>query len=228
MHAAFDRLSWRWPDWWLWLLCGVGWLALVNAQGHAPVAIHGHVLGAISIDPFIVLGSTCAMMLPLIAPIARRAAVESFWSRRLRAVALTAAGYIGIWVLIVVPLSVAIESVLSPAGAPATTALTIMIAAIWQRSDSKRRAARACGFLDVIAAHGWQADRDCALLGARVGLRCATACWPLMAIVVAADHLPLVTVSVAGWMWLDRFGWTTVRARLRRLPSGLAFVFGAI
>lgn len=121
-----------------------------------------------------------AMMLPIVAPHARRVAMRSLWHRRHRAMVWFLLGYLAVWFAIGVSLAGVLVAVGQPDPGPAVLAAALLGAAAWQVSRPRRRVMRRCGALRPGAIRGWHADRDCAIAGLRIGLRCAFTCGPVM------------------------------------------------
>jgi predicted metal-binding membrane protein len=128
-----------------------------------------------------------AMMLPVVAPHARRVAMRSLWHRRQRAIAWFVLGYLAVWLAVGAVLVWVLVAAGHPRPGPAVLATALVAAAAWQVSRPRRRVMRRCGALRPTAARGWHADRDCADAGVRVGLRCAFTCGPVM-LAMAVSH----------------------------------------
>jgi predicted metal-binding membrane protein len=120
-----------------------------------------------------------AMMIPVAAPYARRVALGSLWSCRQRATAWFVVGYLSVWLAVGAVLA-AVLARFDRASAWPVTAIALLGAAAWQVCPPRRRVLRRCRSLAMGAVKGWRADRDCASLGLRVGLRCAFVCGPVM------------------------------------------------
>ena len=137
-----------------------------------------------------------AMMLPVVAPYARRVAFGSLWRRRHRATAWFVLGYLAIWLAIGAAL-IGIASVLGRPPAWPVIPILLLGAAAWQVSQPRRRVLRRCGALPPGALTGWRADRDSAANGFRYGVRCVFVCGPAMAATAMSGSLILMAgVSV--------------------------------
>jgi predicted metal-binding membrane protein len=135
-----------------------------------------------------------AMMLPVVAPYARRVAFGSLWRRRHRAIAWFVLGYLAIWLGAGIALTGAVAAAAPGAASPVVPVLLIGAAA-WQVSRPRRRILRRCGALPPHALRGWRADRDCTANGLRYGIRCGLVCGPAMA-AMALSGSPLLMAGV--------------------------------
>jgi hypothetical protein len=136
-----------------------------------------------------------AMMLPVVAPQARRVATRSLWTRRHRAAVSFALAYVAVWLvlgagLVAVVLALGGQEQLAP-----WLAVVLLLAAGWQVSGPRRRMLRRCASLRLGAAQGVAADLDCARAGLRSGLRCVFTCGPLM-VAMALSHSLLLMAGV--------------------------------
>ena len=137
-----------------------------------------------------------AMMLPVIAPQARHVALRSLRRRRHRAMVGYVAGYLAVWALVGAALVVTLHRAGVPHPPAGLAVAALLAAAIWQVSEPRRRVLRRCGSLRLGAPKGLAADRDCATVGWRSGLRCAFTCAPVMVASAAAHHDPAVMGAV--------------------------------
>jgi predicted metal-binding membrane protein len=138
-----------------------------------------------------------AMMLPVVAPQARRIAMRSLWERRHRAMAWFLVGYIAVWLAVGAVLVGVLVAVGRLHPGPAVLAAALLAAAGWQVAGARRRVMRRCGALRACAARGWRANRDCADAGVRLGLRCTFTCGPVMLATVVGHGLTLMAGLLA-------------------------------
>jgi predicted metal-binding membrane protein len=210
------RLVARRPDWWVYALAGGAGLVAVlpslagaarslGSLGAAGSAHHQHDLAGTSGGPGPIgagLGSLAAlwgwwmvmvvaMMLPVVAPQARRIALRSLWPRRHRAIVGFLAGYLVVWAVIGAVLVGALAALGRPHLPPAAPAAVLVGAAAWQVSGPRRRVLRRCESLRPMAVRGGAADVACATAGWRAGRRCAFTCGPVM-LSMAIGHNPLL------------------------------------
>lgn len=137
-----------------------------------------------------------AMMLPVVAPEARRVAMRSLWSRRHRAMAGYLAGYLAVWAG-AGTVMVGVLHVANLAHPPAAVTVAALLgAALWQTSATRRRLLRRCGALRLGAASGRAADIDCARAGWRAGQLCALTCGPVMVVMAVGHHYPVLMVAL--------------------------------
>ncbi len=132
-----------------------------------------------------------AMMLPIVAPYARRVAFGSLWRRRHRATAWFVLGYLAIWLAV----GAALTGIVAVFGRPPAwpvVAILFLGAAAWQVSEPRRRVLRRCGALPPGALTGWRGDRDSAANGFRYGVRCVFVCGPAMAATAMSGSLILM------------------------------------
>src|SRR5882724_5194158 len=99
------RITWHHPEWWLFGLSLIAWLAMAirfDSAGVGFTLTHQHHHGAATgVNPWIIetfrwMMMVAAMMLPLVADSAREVAARSLWSRRQRAIAGFVLGYLSI------------------------------------------------------------------------------------------------------------------------------------
>jgi predicted metal-binding membrane protein len=117
-----------------------------------------------------------AMMLPAAIPAVRHVAVKSFRWRRQRAMAEFVAVFVGIWVLF----GAVLLNVLArwaPADSGPLLAVALAVAAVWQLTETKRRALVRCHRASPLAPRGWPATVGIARFAARNGTACAASCW---------------------------------------------------
>ncbi len=197
------------PAWWVVPAAAAAW-ALMPVIPHPHAGHHGHAPaggpGALATLAMIV-----AMMLPLAVPSIHHVARSA--ARQHRAMACFLAGYLSVWMLIMLAITAAWTFAASLAGWTAAAAGAVAVAALWEVVPARQRHARRCDRTVPIAPGGWRAHADCARYGATSGLACAGTCWALMAICVAFAHsLPVMAVL---------FG-VQVSGRYRRLSPSLA------
>jgi predicted metal-binding membrane protein len=122
-----------------------------------------------------------AMMAPtLIAPILY-VRLQSFRTRRARAVALFVTGYVLVWVLPAGALLTAITLAGTLFMGPlALTTTTVAAAAIWQCSPAKQSCLNRGHAHMALAAFGAAADRDAFCFGVTHAWWCVGSCWALM------------------------------------------------
>ena len=177
----------RRPQLWVYALAAVAATLLLDAvlsAGATASTEHGAWLAAWSEWMLMVL----AMMLPVIAPEARQVAMRSLWRRRHRAMLGYLSGYVSVWALVGLPIVGAIHGGAHHSHPPAgVTVVALLCAALWQTSRPRLRIMRRCGSVQIGAAQGLAADRDCAVAGWRAGLLCALTCGPVM-LVMAVGH----------------------------------------
>jgi hypothetical protein len=187
-------LVWR-PEAWLYGLAAFAGVALVLAAPDGAGHVHHH-HAAMARDMGMPARSlvadwqhwgvmVLAMMLPIVAPYARRVAMRSVWQRRHRAMACFVLGYLGVWFAV----GAVVVAAVAALGAPAVALPVVLLAAAgWQVSAPRRRVMRRCGSLRPCAG-----DRDCAEAGVRLGARCAFTCGPVMAAMAVSHGLLLMS-----------------------------------
>ena len=149
-----------------------------------------------------------AMMLPLTSPIVHHVWTRSLAKRRRRAVALTLATYLGIWlgaygVLAVLSLAVRSVTVLGELGLLAAAA---GVALVWQGTATKQRLLNRCHALPSLPVFGAAAEIGSVRLGAIAAARCIGSCWALMALPLLAGGAHLLWMAaVSGVMVSERF-----------------------
>lgn len=207
VRAGLRRATARRPEAWIYAVATAAGLAVaagavtggtsvVRSPGAAATHEHGHAAGspplaggglgaAAAWSWWMVM--VAAMMLPVVAPHARRIALRSLWPRRHRSTAAFLAGYLAVWAAF----GSLVVAGLAAAGTqhPPATALVVVlvVAAGWQVSAPRRRVLRRCEAPRPAALRGWPADRDAMVTGGRAGLRCAVTCGPAM-LAMAVSH----------------------------------------
>lgn len=186
------NLLWRYPEWWTYSLCFIGWWALAHH------AINGTVDGAHHSQSFFGelshwLFMVYAMMIPVAAWDLRAAAFASPWSRRHRAITGVLIGYSGVWLLAGIPVALArTEHYLHASAVPMTV---FGFAAVWQFVPFRAFAFGACHRVPIPAPRGWAADRDCLVYGIDIGMPCVLCGWPLMAACAFTGHAFVVMIG---------------------------------
>ncbi len=141
------------------------------------------------------LAMVAAMMFPLVTGQMRAAAFRSLWRRRHRAIGTFLLGYVALWLIVGMSLTIACQTwpgVVSSEMA----AIGFVLAAAWQRTPIYRKALRACHRERPLAPGGWRAERDCLRYGWSVGASCAITCWPvMMACALARHHIAAMIVA---------------------------------
>ena len=182
--ASGRRLMWRHPEWWSVALSITAWMALLSRPQHSAA----HQSTAINLMLWLLM--VVAMMFPLVMPQVRQAAFHSLWSRRHQAIGLFLTGYVVPWLAF--GALVILTQREWPIDRRSAAIITILIAAAWQGSPSKRRALNNCHRIMPLAPRGWRANWDCLRFGLRIGAACVCACWALMLVCTASDHSILI------------------------------------
>jgi len=185
-------LVWR-PEAWLYGLAAFAALALVlmapDGIGHVhPQHRHASPGATMPLGSWLVEWQhwgvmVLAMMLPVVAPSARRVAMRSLWHRRHRAMASFVLGYLAVWFAV----GAVAVALLGPS--PAALPFVLLVAAVWQVAPARRRVMRRCGVVAPCAL----SDRGCAEAGLRTGARCAFTCGPVMAAMAVSHGLLLMS-----------------------------------
>jgi hypothetical protein len=199
----------RHPEWWLYAVAGA--TAAVVAWSSLSASNHVHASGGRSPMPTLSSWSAgwahwllmvVAMMLPVVATLARSVALRSLYLRRHRAMAGFLVGYLAVWALLggAVVLAAGLVD-----GGPSRLVLvvTLVAAAQWQVAQPRQRAMRRCGSLRLGSGSGWAADRNCAAIGWTAGTRCIVTCGPVM-LTMALSHSLVLMVCVLGVMLSER------------------------
>jgi hypothetical protein len=211
LRLAFQRIGWRAPQWWVAVIAAAAWAVVlapswIASTPHPSGHVHAPAGESNAIDPALGVACVAAMMFPLFLPTLRRVAVTSLWTRRHRAMLACLGGFFASWLVASALIGFVIDAVSNAVAPLATIALSTAAAIVWQPTRAKRRALRACHMMLPLAPAGWTADRDCALLGLRLGWHCVRNCGPLMAVVVACGHHPLAMSAVFVVIVVERFG----------------------
>jgi predicted metal-binding membrane protein len=221
--SARQRRAWRHPELpavgvvvlaWVWLL-----VPTVAGTGTA----HGHAHHAAPVLPATVgwLVMVTAMMLPGALPAARELALGGLWSRRQRTTALFLGAYVGVWAAFgaVAHAAAWLAGRGLGVGPAAVLPGLLALAALWQLSPWKWRAARACHLLPPLPPRGIRADAACAAAALRYGRWCVVSCWPAMA--------AMATASAGLWLMVLLTAMTTTE-KLAAQPSRLAGTGAAV
>ncbi|HYW13299.1 MAG TPA: DUF2182 domain-containing protein [Longimicrobium sp.] len=181
----------RHPAWWVVPAAAAAWVLMaVPPQPHAGHHGHAPVRGG---DALATLAMIVAMMLPLAVPSIRHVARST--SRRYGAMACFLAGYLAVWMLVMLAITAAWTFTASLAGWTAAAVGAVAVAALWEVAPARQRHARRCDRTVPLARAGWRAHADCARYGVTSGIACAGTCWALMAVCVAFTHsLPVMAV----------------------------------
>lgn len=191
--TAARRFVWRHPHWWAVVVCAAAWGWLTFRWWGSR---HAHGFALLDWTLMVV-----AMMLPLVFEHLRVTAARSLWPRRHRAMAGFLCGYVAIFLLagLALSLSVGASGLLAHgAGSRSTVAAALALAATWQLSRAKRRSLTACHRSMPLAPRGWRAHYDCLRYGWTIGRSCLVSCAGLMlACVVSAHSLPMMMTATA-------------------------------
>ena len=190
------------PERWLFAVAGVGWLGLLAlgtvelVTGHAAHGALGvHALGGLAM---------VAVMAPLVAPNVRYAALRSPAGVRGRVSVDVASGWAAVWVAVAVVVGAGAFLATSTIGPLAAVAAATALAVAWQHFPVKRRSLTRCHRLVAPPLDRRRSRRTCRRFGARLGMDCALSCWPLMLLMAAAGHNPLIAAPAVGVAWYER------------------------
>lgn len=204
VRPLLERTLARRPEVWLYAVAGTaGTVLLVPAALGSPAeAGAGGPAWLAAWGGWVLM--VLAMMLPVIAPEARRVAMRSLWLRRQRAVVAYLAGYLAVWAVVGAVIVATLHLLHQPHPRTAVTVAALLGAALWQTSSPRRRLLRRCGSLRLGAADGWAADRDCASAGLRAGRLCALTCGPVMVAMAVGHHYPTLMVALLALILTER------------------------
>ena len=195
----WTRITWRYPQWWLFAISLLAWLAMIahaDSNGAILDSIHQHHHGGTFMamswtsETYCWMLMVVAMMLPLIADSARSVATRSLWYRRQRAIVAFVLGYLSVWLAAGVVVSLILVGLRSQAWFDSGGALTVsFLAAVgWQFAPLKKRALIACHRTRPVAPKGLQANLGCIRYGWMIGGSCLLNCWAWMVFCVMTGH----------------------------------------
>lgn len=227
-----DQFTWRHPEWWALLAALGAWIAMAAyaVGGDSGVVATPHHPGPSAGGPgagiVLTFYSSVAMMLPLAVMPIRSIAFSNFRYRTDRSLAMFVVAYLGVWVVTSTLIAAGVAATASVVGSPATVAVALVFAAIWQRTYTKLRALRRCDPLVALAPHGWRADRQHFGLGLKIGRSCVLNCWALMTLAYALGHHPVIMLALLVFLVRERYGrwafWLVARAISREVRWALA------
>lgn len=234
-RLAFQRIRWRAPQWWVSTVVPVAWLVATGATW-TPITpaepashhLHASMVRPAATDGLVTFACVVAMMVPLLLPTLRRAAVASLWTRRDRAMVVCVTSYLALWFLASIVIGLAVDAVHDIGGPSGALGISGAAALAWQTTKTKRRALRACHKTLPLSPSGWEADRDCARLGLEVGWSCVRNCWGLMSVIFAFGHHPIAMFGAFVFMVIERFGRRTFFDVPRAFAAELRFAFGPV
>jgi predicted metal-binding membrane protein len=194
----WKRLLWRHPEWWMFGLSLMAWVSMTthfdSAAGFSFAHAHHHqaksILAAWGAETSGWMLMIVAMMLPLVAGSARDVAQRSLWFRRQRAIVGFLIGYLSVWLLVGIALSLAVsygrtQRLFDP---NILIGLSFIMAAVWQGTSVKQRALFSCHRTRPIAPDGLEADRDCMRYGWMIAGSCVVNCWAWMLFCTLTGH----------------------------------------
>ena len=132
-----------------------------------------------------------AMMLPTILPAARWISLSVRWSRRLRAPALFALGYLAVWIGAGAAALATLRALHIDSGGRWAVVATLAIAVGWELTPWKLRFLRACHRLRPIPPSGWRAEWTCVRRGLTIGWACLGAGWAMMTPMLVAGQIAM-------------------------------------
>lgn len=199
LTPRLKQALWRHPEWWIYTVSVMAWAAMVlhvDPTGVSFNSTHQHhhstTLGAMSWMPETSrwMLMIVAMMFPLIANSAQNVAARSLWFRRQRAIAGFVFGYLCVWLIVGIAVSLAISyfKTQSWVGPKSVVGLAFFTAALWQGIPIKRRAFLSCHRTRPIAPEGARADWDCVRYGWMIGGSCLLNCWAWMLFCTLTGH----------------------------------------
>jgi len=205
---------WLHPEWWTIGVGAVAWAVMLpHAWRTAGHGVHHRMTLFAAIADWMVM--VAAMMLPLLTGTVRFTASASLWARRHRAIGGFLLGYLAPW--LAAGIAAVMLRQLDWTHTYATPALCFLLAALWQRTVTYKRAQWACHRTWPIAPLGWHADRDCIRFGSFIGLACIRTCWPLMFACEFAGHSLVAMIGGMVVGFVERW-------RYRRRRHSAAFV----
>jgi predicted metal-binding membrane protein len=185
LPGQLRQFFWRWPEWWIFVLCGLGWRAmLLHSWRYAAHGIHHRMSFADELLNWMLM--VFAMMFPLIRDAVRFTAFSSLWTRRHQAMAAFIVAYCTPW--LAMGLAVAWARQVAWTHNYAVPAVMFLLAGLWQITPMHGVALVSCHRTMALAPSGWRADRDCLRFGGTIGFACLSSCWPLMLACAATGH----------------------------------------
>ena len=220
-------LQWR-PEWRVAAVAAAAWVPLLAGSeihrahlgpGHTPLSVMAGLPGWSLM--------VVAMMVPVTLPAVRYVGLNSLRRRRQRAMALYTAVYISAWAAVgSTALGVDhLATVHAGLSDRLVLAASLVVAAGWQLSRSKRRALYACGRTVPLPPLGRRADAACMRFAVLHAWRCIQSCWAIMFVMVAVGHasnawmLSLTALVVAEEL--------TVRGRSLTRPAAVLLAVAA-
>jgi predicted metal-binding membrane protein len=230
---VLDALRWR-PEWWAALVVAAAWLALIGGLGaHDPMA--GHDMASAGVGAILArlpgwILMVVAMMVLVTLPAARWVGLNSIRSRRIRAMSLYLAVYVGAWSVFGLLVLGAEELVRANTALDGRSLLTVALAAAagWQLTRSKLRALYACGRTVPLPPVGLRADVGCARFALVHAMRCMRSCWALMVVMTLVGHWSVLWMAaLTGIVVIEEQ--TLIGRRLLGLSAvALAFAAGLL
>ncbi len=192
MTRAAVAIAWH-PEWPVTALIGLGWLAVVALQASGDHRLHT----APAWTSWALMSAL--MMVPVTLPAIQHLAFNSFRRRRLRAMAIFVAAYLGAWIAFGL-LALEAVSALLDAGTSirVLTIVTLVAAALWQMAPYRRRAILGCRRAVALSPRGMRADSSCARFGVQQALHCMRVCWPVMLLMAVIGHrlAPMIALTI--------------------------------
>jgi predicted metal-binding membrane protein len=228
---ALDALSWR-PEWWAALVVAAAWLALLARVGADDGMRGGHAMGGAGANAMVAevpawVLMVVAMMVPVTLPVVRYVGLNSIRSRRVRAMTVYLAVYVGAWVAFGVVVLGAEELLRTKAAIDSRSLLAVALAAaaVWQLTRFKLRALYACGRTVPLPLVGLRADAGCARFALVHAARCMRSCWALMVVMTLVGNWNVLWMAAfTGVVALEEL--TLIGRRLLSL-SAVAFALAA-
>ena len=193
----WTRITWRHPQWWLFVFSLFAWVAMgVHPYSTELDSAHRHRHGSAAMvmswtaETYCWMLMVVAMMLPLIAGSARNVAARSLWFRRQRAIVGFVLGYLSVWVVAGIAVSLVLTSLKSQGWFDPRLAIgySFMLAVGWHATPIKRRAIIRCHQTRPIAPEGLKANWDCVRYGFVIGGSCLLNCWGWMLFCTLTGH----------------------------------------
>jgi predicted metal-binding membrane protein len=234
---VLDALRWR-PEWWAALVVAAAWLTLLaGVGGHAGMA-DGHDMasagdagwsGILAQLPAWVL-MVVAMMVLVTLPAVGYVGLNSIRRRRVRAMSIYLAVYVGAWIVFGLVVLGAEELLRAKVAIDSRSLLTVALAAaaVWQLTRFKLRALYACGRTVPLPPVGLRADAGCARFALVHATRCMRSCWALMIVMTLVGHWNVLWMAAfTGVVAIEEL--TLVGRRLLCLSAvALALASGAV